>query len=66
MNSSKSRACPKRPGAYLLAAICVVCHATTLAQTSSIIASTIHRETSSGLRASTPAQSDADEPNYST
>jgi CubicO group peptidase (beta-lactamase class C family) len=63
MNSSKSRACLNRPGTYLLAAICVVCHATTLAQTSGITASTIHKETSSGLRASTPSQADAADPN---
>jgi CubicO group peptidase (beta-lactamase class C family) len=63
MNSSKSRACLNRPSAYLLAAICAVCHATTLAQTSGITASTIHKETSSGPQVSTPSQADAAEPN---
>src|ERR1700679_1946986 len=63
MNSSKSRACLKRPGTYLLAAICVVCYATTLAQSSGITASTIHKETSNGLRVSTLSQADAVEPN---
>ena len=63
MNSSKSCARLKRSGTYLLAAIWVVCCSTTLAQTSAITASTIHKETSSGLRASTPSQADAVEPN---
>lgn len=62
MNSSKSRACLKRPGTYLLAAICVVCYATTLAQTSGITASTIHKETPTGLQVSTPSRADAVEP----
>jgi hypothetical protein len=63
MNRSKSRASLKRPGTYLLVAICVVCYATTLAQTGGITTSTIHKETSSGLRVSTPSQADAVEPN---
>jgi CubicO group peptidase (beta-lactamase class C family) len=62
MNSLKSRACLERPGTYLLAAICVVCHATTLAQTSGMTASTVHTEPSSGLRVSAPSQADAVEP----
>jgi len=63
MNSSKSRACLKRQDTYLLAAICVVCYATTLAQTSGITASTIHKETPCSLRVSTPSQADSVEPN---
>jgi CubicO group peptidase (beta-lactamase class C family) len=63
MNSSKSHAYPQRPGICFLAAICVVCYATALAQTSRITASTIHKETSSGLRVSMPSQADAVEPN---
>jgi CubicO group peptidase (beta-lactamase class C family) len=63
MNSSKSRACLERPGTYLFAAICVVCHATTLAQTSAMTASIIHKVTSSDLRVSPPSQADTVEPN---
>ena len=63
MNSSKSRACLKRPGTYLFAAICVLCCRKSLAQTSGITASTIPKEASSGPRASTPSQADAVEPN---
>jgi CubicO group peptidase (beta-lactamase class C family) len=39
-----------------------VCHATTLAQTSGLTASTIHNKTSSGLQASTPSQTTTVEP----
>jgi CubicO group peptidase (beta-lactamase class C family) len=62
MNRAKSCACLKRPGTYLLAAICVVCCATALAQTSSITASTIHMETPRSLRVSTPSQANSIEP----
>jgi hypothetical protein len=54
MNSSKSCACLKHSGTYLLAAIYIVCYSTTLTR---ITASTIHKETSSGLRVSAPCPS---------
>src|ERR1035438_296769 len=62
MNSSKIRDFLKRMATYLLPAICVVCCATALAQTSGITARSIRMETSNGLRVSAPSQTDAVEP----
>src|ERR1019366_5545216 len=61
MNSSKIRDFLNRMATYtyLLPAICVVCCATALAQTSGITEPSIRTETSSGL---TPSQTDAVEP----
>jgi hypothetical protein len=50
------------PAYHLLPAICVVCCATALAQTGGITEPPIRIETSSGLRVSTPSQTDAGEP----
>jgi CubicO group peptidase (beta-lactamase class C family) len=62
MNCWRSQARHKRPGIYLLA-ICVVCYATAWAQTSGRTESATRKDSSSGLRASTPSRADAVEPN---
>jgi CubicO group peptidase (beta-lactamase class C family) len=62
MNGSKVGEFLNRIAAYLLPAICAVCCASALAQTSNITTPAIQMETSSGLRVSTPSQADAVEP----
>jgi len=63
MNSSKSQACLKSRGIYLLATICVLCYATASAQTSGTTESASRRGASSGSQASASSRAGAVEPN---